>query len=93
MFISGKVRFSWTPSDYSSYDVRLTRDESSDAWDRVSDTQYTVKHVLLYDSITINVRTPGSAVENRITYNGSDVFLLHIYIVWYNIYRDNKIFE
>lgn len=70
MFISGEVRFSWKPLDYSLYDVLLTKDDSPDAWVRVSDSQYTVKHVLLYDSIRINVRTSGSNVINIITYNG-----------------------
>ncbi|XP_052710528.1 uncharacterized protein LOC128184926 isoform X2 [Crassostrea angulata] len=73
MFTSGEVRFSWKPLDYSLYDVLLTKDDSPDAWVRVSDSQYTVKHVLLYDSIRINVRTSGSNVINVMTYNVSKV--------------------
>lgn len=79
MFISGKVRFSWTPSNYSSYDVLLTRDDSRDVWTRVSDTQYSVEHVLLYDSITINVRTSGSDVDNVVTYKGLMGFFSYIF--------------
>nr|XP_034331254.1 uncharacterized protein LOC117690733 isoform X2 [Crassostrea gigas] len=73
MFISGEVSFSWKPLDYSLYDVLLTKDDSPDAWVRVSDSQYTVKHVLLYDSIRIIVRRSGSNVINIMTYNVSKV--------------------
>lgn len=65
--------FRWPPSPSTLlYDVLIARDETYNSWTRVSDTQYTVRDVVLYDSITINVRTPGSSVDNRITYNGSD---------------------
>eukprot|EP00105_Crassostrea_gigas_P041559 XP_019925707.1 PREDICTED: uncharacterized protein LOC105335173 [Crassostrea gigas] len=69
-FMSGNVIFTWTPSNYSSYDVLITRDTTSDTlWTRVSDTQYTVRDVLLYEKITINVRETSSSVDNRLTYN------------------------
>lgn len=65
--------FRWPPSPSTLfYDVLIARDEAYNSWTRVSDTQYTVRDVVLYDSITIHVRTPGSSVDNRITYNGSD---------------------
>uniref|UniRef100_K1Q929 Uncharacterized protein n=1 Tax=Magallana gigas TaxID=29159 RepID=K1Q929_MAGGI len=68
--MSGNVIFTWTPSNYSSYDVLITRDTTSDTlWTRVSDTQYTVRDVLLYEKITINVRETSSSVDNRLTYN------------------------
>lgn len=70
--MSGNVIFTWTPSNCFSYYVFLTRDTAlSSAWTLVSDTQYTERDVLLYDSITINVRTPGSAVNNIFKYNGN----------------------
>uniref|UniRef100_A0A8W8P7P3 Ig-like domain-containing protein n=1 Tax=Magallana gigas TaxID=29159 RepID=A0A8W8P7P3_MAGGI len=69
-FMSGNVIFTWTPSNHSSYYILITRDTTSDrSWTRVTDTQYIVTDVLLYDKITINVRTPGSATENRMAYN------------------------
>ncbi|XP_065931361.1 uncharacterized protein [Magallana gigas] len=68
-FMSGNVIFKWISSNYSSYDVELFRDTKRDAWTRVNDTQYTVKDALMYDNITINVRTPGSATNNKETYN------------------------
>lgn len=80
MFTLGEVRFSWKPLDYSLYDVLLTKDDSPDAWVRVSDSQYTVKHVLLYDSIRINVRTSGSNVINVMTYNGLMGFFSYIFL-------------
>lgn len=64
----------WTPlPNSSSYDVLITRNNASDVWTRWLNTEYTVKDVLLYDSITINVRTPGSYVNNIVTYNVSKV--------------------
>lgn len=73
-YMSGNVIFTWTPLNFSVYDVRLTRDRTLDSWTRVSDTQDTVRDVLLYDSITINVRTPGSPDDNKMTYNGLFLF-------------------
>eukprot|EP00105_Crassostrea_gigas_P018957 XP_011437252.1 PREDICTED: uncharacterized protein LOC105335170 isoform X2 [Crassostrea gigas] len=68
--MSGNVIFTWTPSNYSSHFILITRDTTRDKiWTRVTDTQYTVRDVLLYDNITINVRTPGSATDNRMAYN------------------------
>eukprot|EP00105_Crassostrea_gigas_P020958 XP_011439895.1 PREDICTED: uncharacterized protein LOC105337033 [Crassostrea gigas] len=73
-FMSGNVIFTWTPSNYSSYYVIITRDITRDTtWTRVTDTQYTVGDVLQYDSIAINVRTPGSATDNILTYNVSKI--------------------
>lgn len=72
--MSGNVIFTWTPANNSSYDVQLTRN-TIDSWTRVSDTQHTVRDVLLYDSITINVRAPGSNIDSKMTYNGSISFL------------------
>ncbi|XP_052692716.1 uncharacterized protein LOC128170993 isoform X1 [Crassostrea angulata] len=68
-FMSGNVIFTWTPSNYSFYNVLITRDTTSGYWTRVTDTQYIVTDVLRYDKITINVRTPGSATDNRMTNN------------------------
>lgn len=74
-FISGNLVFRWTPLPNSySYDVLITRNNASDVWTRWINTEYTVKDVLLYDSITINVRTPGSYVNNIVTYNGLVIF-------------------
>lgn len=73
--MSGNVIFTWTPANNSSYDVQLTRNTTIDSWTRVSDTQHTVRDVLLYDSITINVRAPGSNIDSKMTYNGSISFL------------------
>nr|XP_034322741.1 uncharacterized protein LOC109617562 isoform X2 [Crassostrea gigas] len=68
--MSGNVIFTWTPSNHSSHFILITRDTTRDKiWTRVTDTQYTVRDVLLYDNITINVRTPGSATDNRMAYN------------------------
>lgn len=79
--MSGNVIFTWTPSNYSTYDVLITRDTTRDTtWTRVSDTQYTVRDVLLYKKITINVRTIGSNVDNKLTYNGtisSSAFIIY----------------
>lgn len=70
--MSGNVIFTWTPSNYFSYYVCLTRDTTVfSAWTLVSDYQYTERNVLQCDSITINVRTPGSAVNNILKYNGN----------------------
>nr|XP_034322737.1 uncharacterized protein LOC105329042 isoform X1 [Crassostrea gigas] len=69
-FMSGNVIFTWTPSNYSSYYILIARDTTRyRTWTRVTDTKYTLRDVLLYDNITINVRTPGSATDNRMTYN------------------------
>lgn len=74
-FISGNLVFRWTPLPNSySYDVLITRNNASDVWTRWLNTEYTVKDVLLYDSITINVRTPGSYVNHIVTYNGLVIF-------------------
>lgn len=70
-FVLGNVIFSWQPLDYSAYYVQITRDTISDTWARVNSTRYTVRDVLLYDSISINVRTSGSADNNIETYNGN----------------------
>eukprot|EP00105_Crassostrea_gigas_P015252 XP_011432182.1 PREDICTED: uncharacterized protein LOC105331614 [Crassostrea gigas] len=72
-FVFGNVIFSWQPLDYSAYYVQITRDTTSDTWVRVNSTHYTVGDVLLFDSISINVRTSGSADNNIMTYNVSKV--------------------
>lgn len=77
-FMYGNVIFVWTTSNYSYYDVQLNRDTTKDPWTRVSDTQFTVRDALFYDSITINVRTPGSVVDNKETYNGTISFFLQL---------------
>lgn len=74
VFISGNVIFKWTSSNYSLYDVVVYRDRTSDSsWTRVSDTQYTVKDVMLYDFIKIYVymRAFTSSEYNVMTYNDS----------------------
>ncbi|XP_052710525.1 uncharacterized protein LOC128184925 [Crassostrea angulata] len=103
LFMSGNVVFRWTPSSNSSnYYVFITRDRSTDARTRVYDTQYTVKDAILYDSITINVRTPESLADNVVTYNVSKVksqiggkkniswTAAFFPITKYNIYHINK---
>lgn len=70
-FVLGNVIFCWQPLDYSAYYVQITRDTTGDTWARVNSTHYTVRDVLLYDSISINVRTSGSADNNIKTYNGN----------------------
>lgn len=87
MFLLGNVIFTWTSSNYSSYDVLLIRDTTADPWARVYDTQFTVRDVLLYDSITINMRIPGSSVDNRMTYNGTFYIFISIY---YSGYYNDK---
>lgn len=80
MFMSGNVIITWTPSNHSFYDVLITRDTPNNIWTRVSDTKYTVRDVLLYDNITINVRTAGSNTDNILKYNGTiSLFALIIY--------------
>lgn len=74
-FLSGNVIFTWTPSNYSFYDVLIIRDTTADSWTRVFDTQYTVRDVLMYNSITINVKTYGSVADNRKTYNGTRFYI------------------
>lgn len=76
MFISGNVTFTWTSSKYSLYDVVVYRDRTSDSsWTRVSDTQYTVKDVMLYDFIKIfvHMRASASSQYNVMTYKVSKV--------------------
>lgn len=77
-FSSGNVIFTWTPSYYSMYNVLLTRDTSSNDSALVNNTQYTVRDVLLYDSITISVKSIGSPVDNRMTYNGTFLHLSYL---------------
>lgn len=84
-FMHGKVIFTWTPSNYSKYDVLITRDTADDDWARVSDTEYTVRDVLRYNTITINVRILGSTTDNKLEYNGIiSLFALIIYSLKYN---------
>lgn len=78
----GNVTFTWTPSNYSQYDVLITGET---AWTRVSDTEYTVSDVLRYNTITINVRILGSTTDNKLEYNGIiSLFALIIYSLKYN---------
>lgn len=86
LFRSGNVVFRWTPSSNSSYYyVFITRDRITDARTHVYDSQYTVKDAILYDSITINVRTPESLADNVVTYNGLIIFF-YIYIhFWHKV--------
>ncbi|XP_052692708.1 uncharacterized protein LOC128170987 [Crassostrea angulata] len=72
-FVLGNVIFSWQRFDYSAYYVQITRDTTSDTWARVNSTHYTVRDVLLYDPISINVRTSASADNNIETYNVSKI--------------------
>lgn len=81
-FMSGNVIFTWTPSNYSSYDVLITRDTTNDGWTRTSDTQHTVRNVLRYDTITIKVRRPGSTVDNILKYNGTTSIFLFALIIY-----------
>lgn len=79
-FMAGNVIFTWNSTNYSLYDVLITRDTARDAWTRVIDTQYIVRDVLLYNNITINVRTPRSTTDNILKYNGTISFFLIYYI-------------
>lgn len=81
MFISGNVISKWTSSNSSFYEVFVYRDCTGDSnWTRVSDTQYTVKDVMLYDFIIIYVYTRASVSPeyNIMSYNGLVFFLSHI---------------
>lgn len=79
-FISGNLVFKWTTLPNSSYyDVLITRNNASGVWTRCLNTKYTVKDVLLYDSVRINVKANALAIENAKTYNGWFFFLLHTF--------------
>ena len=69
--MDGDVLFSWNGDPSQLYDVELTKDGKADfPWYRVTGTQFTVEDALLYDSIRINVRLPGSSVDNNLAYKG-----------------------
>lgn len=93
VFISGNVIFKWTSSNYSLYDVIVCRDGKSDSsWTRVSDTQYTVKDVMLYDFIIIyvNIRAFASSEHNVMTYNGWFLFF-HIHFLF--LFTETKMLQ
>lgn len=93
VFISGNVIFKWTSSNYSLYDVVVYRDRTSDSsWTRVSDTQYTVKDVMLYDFIKIYVymRAFTSSEYNVMTYNGWFLFF-HIHFLF--LFTETKMLQ
>lgn len=74
-FVSGNVTFTWTSNNVSFYDVQIIRNEKTDKnWKKVNDTQYKFIDVLLYKSIGINVRLPGSGENNYFTYTGTFAF-------------------
>lgn len=78
-FISGNLVFRWTTlPNSSSYDVLITRNNASDVWTRCLNAEYTVKYVLLYDLVRINVKGTALDVENAETYNGL-VFFFYIH--------------
>ena len=69
--MDGDVLFSWNGDPSQLYYVRVTKDGKADIpWHRVTGTQFTVEDALLYDSIRINVRLPGSSVDNNLAYKG-----------------------
>nr|XP_022311879.1 carcinoembryonic antigen-related cell adhesion molecule 6-like [Crassostrea virginica] len=72
-FMNGDVLFSWNGDIGQIYDIQITRDKTTSAWDRQTVTQYTVKDALLYDSISINVRLPGVDADKKMTYSVSKV--------------------
>lgn len=74
-FVSGNVTFTWTSNNVSFYDVQIIRNEQTDKnWKKVNDTQYKFIDVLVYKSIGINVRLPGSGENNYFTYTGTFAF-------------------
>lgn len=92
-FISGNLVFRLTPlPNSSSYDVIITRNNASDVWTRWLNTEYTVKDVLLYDSITINVRTLGSYVNHIVTYNGMVIFFYIHFLRYISQFNTRHIF-
>lgn len=91
VFISGDVTFKWTSSNYSLYGVVVYRDGKRDSsWTRVSDTQYTVKDVMLYDFIIIYVDIRASSEYNVMTYNGWFLFF-HIHFLF--LFTETKMLQ
>lgn len=79
-FVSGNVTFTWTSNNVTYYDVQIIRNEQTDeSWTKVYDTQYKFIDVLLFKSIGINVRLPGSGENNYFTYKGTFGFYYSIY--------------
>lgn len=79
-FVSGNVTFTWTSNNVTYYDVQIIRNEQTDeSWTNVYDTQYKFIDVLLFKSIGINVRLPGSGENNNFTYKGMFGFYYFIY--------------
>nr|XP_022306465.1 uncharacterized protein LOC111112892 [Crassostrea virginica] len=72
-FIYGDVQFLWNGDIGQIYDIQITRNKTTSAWDRQNVTQYTVEDALLYDSISINVRFPGVDTDNKMTFSVSKV--------------------
>ncbi|XP_078330709.1 neural cell adhesion molecule 2-like [Crassostrea virginica] len=72
-FMNGDVLFLWDGSLAQEYDIAITRDKTTSAWDRQAVIQYTVKDALLYDSISIIVRLSGDGTDNKMTYSVSKV--------------------
>lgn len=78
-FISGNLVFRWTTlPNSSSYDVLITRNNASDVWTRCLNAEYTVKDVLLYDLVRINVKATALDVENA-DIQRFGFFLLHTF--------------
>lgn len=79
-FVSGNVTFTWTSNNVTYYDVQIIRNEQTDeSWTKVYDTQYKFIDVLMFKSIGINVRLPGSGENNNFTYKGMFGFYYFIY--------------
>lgn len=79
-FVSGNVTFTWTSNKASYYDVQIIRNKPPDKnWKKVYDTKYEFIDVLLFNSIGINVRLPGSSENNYFTYTGTFAFYYFIY--------------
>lgn len=66
-----KVTFAWTtPSTKTDYNKIITRDQKHDSWTSVTGNEFNVNDALLFDSISITVKKPGSKVYNLLTYTG-----------------------
>ncbi|XP_062574002.1 uncharacterized protein LOC134235849 isoform X2 [Saccostrea cucullata] len=55
-FFNGKLIFTWSNTSTIRNDIRITKDSQTSPWIVVFDDQYTVEDVLLYKSVSINVR-------------------------------------
>lgn len=76
--MSGDVTFNWASLPGSSeFDVLITIDKVSSNWTRVNDTQYTVRHALLFEEINIRLI---SLTSGEMTFKGKVDFKKKIFL-------------